>query len=135
MSARVRDRRVSELLVVVKAKEMAIYTIRVTNNEKNFPKRYRFSVTNKIQDKAMEIVENLIEANEFYPKSETEYNYRRLKQQKAMACCRSLLTMLDMSKELFAINSKKTEYWTRQIFDVRNLTAAWLKKDKQRFNF
>lgn len=54
MSVRAGERTQGDLTVIVKTKEMAIYTLRITNNEKNFPKRYRLSVVNKIQDKAFE---------------------------------------------------------------------------------
>ena len=40
MSTRVADRNEGDLLVVVKAKQMAVHTFRITGNEKNFPKRY-----------------------------------------------------------------------------------------------
>ena len=63
MSVRAGERTQGDLAVIVKAKEMVIYTLRITNNEKNFPKRYRLSVVNKIQDKAFEIVTCLIEAH------------------------------------------------------------------------
>jgi hypothetical protein len=48
--------------ILQKAKEVAGYVLRITQNEKFFPKRYRFSVTNKMQEKAMDIVEKLVEA-------------------------------------------------------------------------
>lgn len=135
MSVQVGKRTQGDLTVIVKAKEMAIYTIRITNNEKNFPRRYRLSVVNKMQDKAFEIVTCLIEANEIYPRTKEELQVRRMKQRQAMAYCRSLMTMIDISKELFAIESDKVAFWARGIFEVRTLAAAWLKKDQEKFNF
>lgn len=135
MSVQVGKRTQGDLTVIVKAKEMAIYTIRITNNEKNFPRRYRLSIVNKMQDKAFEIVTCLIEANEIYPRTKEELQVRRMKQRQAMAYCRSLMTMIDISKELFAIESDKVAFWARGIFEVRTLTAAWLKKDQEKFNF
>lgn len=80
MSVRAGERTQGDLTVIVKAKEMVIYTLRITNNEKNFPKRYRLSVVNKIQDKAFEIVTCLIEANEIYPRTKEELQFRQTKQ-------------------------------------------------------
>lgn len=133
MSVRTGERTQGELTVIVKAKEMAIYTIKITNNEKVFPKRYRLSVVNKIQDKAFDVINCLIEANEIYPKTREEWRIRREKQRQAMSCCRSLLTMVDMCKELFTISGDKVAFWTKAIFEVRTMTAAWLKKDEERF--
>ena len=61
------DRAPGKYDVLVASKELAGYTLRITSNEKNFPKRYRFSVVGKIQDKALQIVDFLIMANEIYP--------------------------------------------------------------------
>lgn len=122
-----------DLTVIVKAKEMVIYTLRITNNEKNFPKRYRLSVVNKIQDKAFEIVTCLIEANEIYPRTKAELQYRQMRQRQAMAYCRSLMAMVDICKELFSLSSDKVAFWAKSVFEVRTLTAAWFRKDEERF--
>jgi len=133
MSVRTGERTQGDLAVIVKAKEMVIYTLRITNNEKNFPKRYRLSVVNKIQDKAFEIVTCLIEANEIYPRTKAELQYRQMRQRQAMAYCRSLMAMVDICKELFSLSSDKVAFWAKSVFEVRTLTAAWFKKDEERF--
>ncbi|TGY93447.1 four helix bundle protein [Petralouisia muris] len=133
MSVRTGERTQGDLTVIVKAKEMVIYTLRITNNEKNFPKRYRLSVVNKIQDKAFEIVTCLIEANEIYPRTKAELQYRQMRQRQAMAYCRSLMATVDICKELFSLSSDKVAFWAKSVFEVRTLTAAWFKKDEERF--
>lgn len=135
MSVRVNERSQGDLQVLVKAKELATHTIQITNNEKYFPKRYRLSVVNKMQDKAFEIVTNLIEANEIYPKNTREYEYRRLLQRKALASCRALGTLIDISKELFNLPSDKCEYWIKMVFEVRIMAVAWLNKDQENFKY
>ena len=49
-----------QLLVFTKASELATYTIRICSNEKNFPKHYRWCLTSKIVDAAIEIANNAI---------------------------------------------------------------------------
>ena len=44
-----------QLLVITKANELATYTIKICSNEKNFPKHYRWCITSKIVDAAIEI--------------------------------------------------------------------------------
>lgn len=133
MSVRVNERNHGDLTVIIKAKELASYTLKVTANEKYFPKRYRLTLTDKITGKAFDIFTLLYEANEIYPTSKMEYQQRQLNQRKAMAYCRSMEALIDIAKEAFNIPVRKCEYWTKLIFNVRNLIASWYKKDRERF--
>lgn len=109
MSVLASKRKTGDLTVIIKAKENAIYTLKITHNEKRFPKRYRFSVTNKLQDLAIDILTNLIQANEIYPRTTEEYQYRTFLQRKAMASCRALNTLIDVSAERFSLEKKAEE--------------------------
>ena len=131
MAVKGSERSQGELTVIVKAKENAAYTLQVTDNTNNFPKHHRFSTAAKLQAKAFEIVEYLVEANEFYPKTTAELAHRRMLQRKAMAACRSSLTMIDICAAKFDIKKSTVEYWTKELWNVRNLTVAWLKKDEE----
>lgn len=133
MAVRVGERSQGDLTVITKAKDHAAYTLDITANEKNFPKRHRFSTVNQLQRKAFEILDCLIEANEFFPKTPEELNHRRFLQRKAMAGCRSMLIMIDVCSQRFGIKMTTIAFWTRQLWDIRNLTAAWLHKDETRF--
>lgn len=133
MSVKVSERTDGDLLVIVKAKRMAAHTLRLTMNEKVFPKRYRFTLTNKIVDKVFSIYTLLYEANEMYPHSQKELDVRLYNQRLAMAYCRSLMSMIEIAKETFGLEEKKTEYWISMIFEVRIMTAKWLQKDVERF--
>ena len=53
----------SELRVILKAKELATHTLRLTSNANRYPKKYRFSLVDKMQNKSMEIYGMLFEAN------------------------------------------------------------------------
>lgn len=48
-------------------KKLIDYTLDLTDNAKRFPKRVRFSITNKIQGHVMAIYDGLLEANEIFP--------------------------------------------------------------------
>ena len=124
--------------VIEKAKELVVYTIQITNNEKYFPKRYRFSVVNQLQQKSLSIVDDLVMAMEIYPKQgekifQKELEERLLCQKRARASCRSLMTLMEISAGIFDIRINKLEYWTRIAKDVRNMTSAWIKADLKRF--
>lgn len=65
-----------ELRVILKAKELAKHTLIITSNCNRYPKKYRFSLVDKMQNKALEIYEHLYEANRtdlrLYPKERSE---------------------------------------------------------------
>lgn len=102
MAVRANERSQGDLDVIIKAKQMAVHTVEVTNNTNYFPKRYRLTITDKIVNKAFEIFTLLYEANEIYPRNKKEFEERQRNQRKAMACCRTLIAMIDISKILFA---------------------------------
>lgn len=52
-----------DLLVIEKAKELAKHTLKVTSNANRYPKKFRFSLVDKMQNKSLEIYEMLFEAN------------------------------------------------------------------------
>lgn len=53
----------TELKVILKAKDLAEHTLRATSNCNRYPKKYRFSLVDKMQNKSLEIYEYLYEAN------------------------------------------------------------------------
>lgn len=52
-----------ELRVIIKAKALAKHTLMLTSNANRYPKKYRFSLVDKMQNKCLEIYEMLHEAN------------------------------------------------------------------------
>lgn len=133
MSKLENDRTPGKYDVLQASRELAGYTLRITSNEKNFPKRYRFSVVGKIQDKALEIVDWLIMANEIYPNTRIELERRTLYQKEARAACRSMMTLMEIAAETFGVNAGTLEHWTGMARAVRNHTSAWIKTDLKRF--
>ena len=52
----------SEFNVIVKCKDLIKHTFTITNSTERFPKKYRFTLVNRIQDKAVDIYECALEA-------------------------------------------------------------------------
>ena len=119
-----------ELRVILKAKELAKHTLIITSNCNRYPKKYRFSLVDKMQNKALEIYEHLYEANRtdlrLYPKERSEL------QTKAITKCDELLFYIVLSMELNIINNKSTEYWSKMVSDIKHMAIAWRTKDKER---
>lgn len=52
-----------DLQVIVKAKELALHTMKLTSNCNRYPKKYRHSLVDKMQNKCLDIYTTLYEAN------------------------------------------------------------------------
>ena len=120
----------NDLKVILKAKELATHTLRVTSNANRYPKKFRFSLVDKMQNKSMEIYEILFEANRTDIKA---YKRDRLElQTKAITYCDELLFYIEMSHELKIISSDSMGYWSKMVSDVNHMAIAWRTKDRQR---
>lgn len=120
----------TELKVILKAKELAEHTLRVTSNCNTYPKKFRFSLVDKMQNKALEIYEYLHEANRtdlrLFSSDRSEL------QTKAILHCEILLFYIELSYKLNIINDKRMEYWSKMVSDIKHMTIAWRTTDKKR---
>lgn len=99
----------TEFNVIVKAKDLVKHTFTITNSTGRYPKKYRFTLVNRIQDKAVDIYECVLEANELDLRDAQEYRQRQKLQAKAL-----------------------TYYWSKLALEVKYMTTAWKKRDKTR---
>ncbi len=53
-----------EMQVITKAKELVKHTFKLTENTERYPKKYRFTLVQRLQDRAVDIFNALLEANE-----------------------------------------------------------------------
>lgn len=81
----------SEFNVIVKCKDLIKHTFAITNSTERFPKKYRFTLVNRIQDKAVDIYECALEANELNLLDAQEFKERQRLQAKALTYCKELL--------------------------------------------
>lgn len=120
----------NDLKVIIKAKELAEHTFRVTSNANRYPKKYRFSLVDKMQNKSLEIYEYLHEANRTDLR---EYARERSElQTKAITHCDELLFYIELSYKLNIINDKSMGYWSKMVTDIKHMAIAWRSKDKKR---
>lgn len=133
MSVVSSKRGVGRLAVFTKANDLAAFTIRICSNEKNFPKHYRWCVTSKIVDAALDIYNYITMANSVYVQSENDIALRHQFQQKAIASSYALLSMIDIAYRTFGIDSTKIDHWTGMILEVQNLLRNWKKSDNDRY--
>ena len=118
------------LQVIIKAEELAEHTLRVTSNCRRYPKKYRFSLVDKMANKSLEIYEYLHEANrtdlQMYRRERSEL------QTKAISQCDKLLFYIELSKKLEIIDMKSMEYWSKMVKDVKHMAIAWRTRDRER---
>ena len=119
----------NDLRVVIKAKELTVHTIRFTSNCNKFPKKYRFTLCDRMQNKAMTIYELLLEANRTH--LSTKFVRSEL-QSKAILMCDELLFYIELCLQLSIIESRSAEYWSKLVSDIKFMTIAWRTKDKER---
>ena len=119
----------ADLKVIVKAKELAVHSFKLTSNCNRYPKKYRHSLVDRIQLKALEIYDTLIEANRI--------NNVRHKQErcetitKAITCCDQLLFYIELSMNLGLLADQSAAYWSKMVTDVKYMSIAWRTKERQ----
>lgn len=119
----------NDLKVIVKAKELAVHSFKLTSNCNRYPKKYRHSLVDRIQNKSLEIFETLIEANRINNMSNKRERCETIT--KAITFCDELLFYIELSMNLGLLNDKSTAYWSKMVADVKYMSIAWRTKERQ----
>lgn len=119
----------NELKVLVKAKELAIHTFKLTSNCNRYPKKYRHSLVDRIQVKSLDIYDTLFEANRI---NNVTRKWDRCEAiTKAVTLCDELLFYIELSMSLNLLNDKSTGYWSKMVTDVKYMSLAWRTRERQ----
>ena len=121
-----------EFAIITKAKDLVKHTFMMTS-ERRFPKKYRFTIVNRLHDLTLDIFQHIQEANELDLADPQEYRERRYEQKKALTECKTVLFLIELSFEKELISSEQCAEWTRRVMNVKNMTAKWRKQDRERF--
>lgn len=123
-----------DLRVLTVSGGLCDYTLRIVSNEKNFPKRYRWCVSNRILQITLDIDDRLILANSVLVREGDGSRERRAAYQtEALELTYVLLRHIDRAYRMFGIGSVSVERWTRQITDLQRLIRGWRRKDLDRY--
>ena len=120
-----------EFMLISKAKDLVKHTDIMTN-DKRYPKKYRFTLVNRLQVKTLDIFECITEANELNLFDKDERAERLQLQRRALTLCKTVLFFIEVSHEKRLISGNQCETWTRLVMDVKNMAAKWHKQDKAR---
>ena len=119
----------TDLKVLVKAKELAVHTFKLTSNCNRYPKKYRHSLVDKIQIKAIDIYTTLFEANRI--NNETRKRERLEMITKGITSCDELLFFIELSMQLKLLTDGSSAYWSKMVSDVKYMAIAWRTKERQ----
>lgn len=126
----------SELTVITKAKELCSYVLAISNKS---PKKFRFTLSSRLQNHSISIVEQLLYANEvrMAVKStkllEKWLEQRRNFQQQAFTNMKMLAYFSQLAMEQQCILPKQYEQITKKLYDCQNLLGAWVRSDNKRY--
>lgn len=118
----------------VKARELCVYTLRITVNPKIFKPEYQHALTDKIVDTALEIQNLSWSANNVLVNS-AEDMYRRLDyQDRAADACNNLLSLIEIAKPIYHLATKRVIHWSGLAIETRRLIRAWREADRKRYS-
>lgn len=119
----------NDLKVIVKAKELAVHSFKLTSNANRYPKKYRHSLVDRIQIRSLDIYATLLEANRIH--NATHKRQRCETITKAITLCDEMLFYIEVSMMLDLLNDKSAEYWSKMVQDVKYMAIAWRTKERQ----
>ena len=119
----------NDLKVIVKAKELAVHSFKLTSNCNRYPKKYRHSLVDRIQNKSLEIYEALFESNRINNMTHKQERCEMIT--KAITLCDELMFYIELSMGLDLLNDKSADYWSKMVSDVKYMSIAWRTRERQ----
>lgn len=133
MSVPKYKRRKGDFGVITKAEALVKYTLEITSNEKNFPKRYRWCVTSKIVDSTVSMFSDLTRANTIKVITKEDKILRRSYQVRALAEIGNLLGLMQIAYDVFNVDAGRAEHWTRLVIAEQEAIRNWRDSDRERY--
>ena len=127
----------SELNVITIAKDLCSYILTVTDNS---PKKFRFTLTIRLQNYALDVVYYLNMANDVYMRIDDRQLFleavrmRRSYQKRALAYMKQLSFLSHVAMERKCILPRQYEQISKQLFDCERHLGGWMTSDNQRFS-
>ena len=120
----------NDLKVIVKAKELAVHSFKLTSNCNRYPKKYRHSLVDRIQGGSIDIYSFLSEA----------YQINHAKHKKGL--CRSIINAISSCEDmLICVDEWKAiciteeslillDHIEKNVCDVEKMSIEWLREEK-----
>ena len=127
----VKSRRTDKSEMCYLANEVEYKVIKMTMNEKYFPKRSRLVIANKLIDSAMNVSANFNAANGIFPTSAVKLIIREIYQIIGKANIAVLEHQLNLSKRLFNIPAAVLDDIFVEISEMKKMYPNWFKAGKK----
>ena len=119
----------NDLKVIIKAKELAVHSYKLTSNSNRYPKKYRHSLADRIQLRSLDIYDTLLEANRI--NNVTGKALRCEAITRAIMYCDQLLFYIELSMPLTEQSAESIQYWSKLVTDVKYMAIAWRKAERK----
>lgn len=117
-------------------------TFQITGSSR-MPKKYRFTLINRLQDTALEIYANIVTANDLNLQNPQEADERRKQQNSALTNIKLMEFYIKTAFKMGLVTSEQVagrfnsdgremkRGWNTKVLDVKYMLLAWRKHDKQ----
>ena len=130
MSVPRSKRGVSEAEFLHTARELQIFTLRRC---KHIPKRYTFLVAKPLTNSAASVYEMAKSGNSIYPRNQHEAQLRRDYFNRAVAGVYSLVSQVEVCREMFSIPPDMMLEWMRLCKQEIELLKGVMDSDRRRY--
>ena len=117
----------NDFKIIIKAKELAVHSFKLTSNINRYPKKYRHSLVDKIQVKSLDIYDTLLEANSINNATRRAQRCETITH--AITYCNQMLFYIELSMNLQLLSNGSAEYWSKLVSDVKHMAIAWRTKE------
>lgn len=134
MSVPAGQRKENRLEVIMQARALAAYTLKITSNQNVFIPDYDEAVKSKIQDSALTIFLNLMDANNIRVDDNVgKWKERDKLQKDAATACNTLLNLIYLAQTVYHLRASRIKYWSESVLSVRGLIRKWNHSDCTRY--
>lgn len=123
----------SKLQVLVELQALCTYTIQICKNEKNFPKRDRWILTQHIVKLAVDAYALARKANAVRVITMEDYKLRRGYQIECRSSLEALLGLIEIAYMALNLEGSRVEFWTKSVMSAEDRLSAWRNGDRKRF--
>jgi hypothetical protein len=134
VSVPVNKRAKGKFEVLIKARELAKYTIEITKNTKVFKPEYQTALTDDIIRTAKNVFIKCWTANNIRVNTKEQAEERNRLQYEADQDCNNLLALIDLAKVIYHLKSKRIKFWAEKTIVARTLIREWRTSDSKRYS-
>ena len=128
------EKKPEEMKVIMVGRELCGYVLQATHKS---PKEFRYSVSSRLQNLSLDVLENLYRANEVYVEDGPEKQERRRQrldfQQKAMTSLRMLTFFAELGLDHKVILFRHYDKISDMVITCMKMIVAWMNSDRNRF--